>query len=75
MPKLLEMLGYKRPHGSESEATFIAKFIDTVPGMTQDAFGNRLLRLGHSTTLFSSPVTPTRCIVIPALRSSSMTLV
>ena len=53
MPKLLEMLGYKRPHGSESEATFIAKFIDTVPGMTQDAFGNRLLRLGHSTTLFS----------------------
>lgn len=53
MPRLLEMLGYRRPHGSESEAAFIARFIDSVPGMTQDAFGNRLLRLGHSTTLFS----------------------
>jgi hypothetical protein len=47
------MLSYKRPHGSESETTFITRFIDTVPGMTQDAFGNRILKLGYSTTLFS----------------------
>lgn len=38
---LLEMLTYKRPADSKVESQFINKFIDVVPGMNTDTFGNR----------------------------------
>jgi hypothetical protein len=55
MDLLQEMLTYKRPPGTPSERAFIQRFLDPLPGMTQDRFGNRLLRLGaQPTTLFSA---------------------
>jgi hypothetical protein len=43
--KICNMLEYKRPHGSASEFDFIRRFIDVVPGMQRDSFGNRYVRL------------------------------
>jgi hypothetical protein len=43
---LVDMLSYMRPHGSVSEIEFLKRFIDTLPGVTRDAFGNRLVRVG-----------------------------
>ena len=55
MDLLQEMLTYKRACDSPSEQAFIARFLDPVPGMRQDGFGNRYLRLGDQpTTLFSA---------------------
>ena len=52
---LQEMMTYKRACDSPSEQAFIARFLDPVPGMHQDGFGNRYLRLGDQpTTLFSA---------------------
>ncbi len=52
---LQDMLSYKRASDSPSEQAFIARFLDPVPGMRQDGFGNRYLRLGDApTTLFSA---------------------
>lgn len=52
---LSRMLTYPRPAGSEMEEKYIAKFIDIVPGMRKDPFGNRIIRIGKKpTTLFSS---------------------
>lgn len=42
----MDMLSYKRPHGSDSEQQFIKKFIDSVPGMKQDGYGNRFIIVG-----------------------------
>lgn len=50
---LLDILQYKRRHNSDSEQEFITRFIDTLPGIHQDGFGNRYLRIGQSSTLFS----------------------
>lgn len=56
---LMDILTYRRPHGSASEEACIAKYLDTIPGMTVDAFGNRILDVGcpsgnrKPTTLFS----------------------
>jgi len=50
---LLEMLTYCRPHGSDTEIEFIQNFI-TPLGATTDEFGNRILRIGKSDTLWSS---------------------
>lgn len=50
---LFDILSYKRPHFSDSEVACIEKFIDTIPNIEQDAFGNRILRIGKSATLFS----------------------
>lgn len=41
---LLKMLTYRRPANSSSEAEFIKRYIDRVPGMYADQFGNRILR-------------------------------
>lgn len=54
LKKLLAMLQHKRPHDSPSERAFIARYLDAVPGMKHDTFGNRYLRVGTSTTLFSA---------------------
>lgn len=42
-PDLLEMLTYKRPAGTRTEEAFIARYIDRVPGIIADQFGNRIL--------------------------------
>jgi len=45
MTTLLTILSWARPHGSEEVAQFCRDYLDTVPGMTRDAFGNRILRI------------------------------
>ena len=54
--KFYDMLRYRRPAGSKSERRFIGRFIDSVPGMESDPFGNRYIALGEEepTTMFSS---------------------
>lgn len=54
LKKLLAMLQHKRPHDSPSEREFIARYLDAVPGMKHDTFGNRFIQVGASTTLFSA---------------------
>jgi len=52
---LYDMLTYKRPADSRSEKAFIKKYIDTIPGIRSDPFGNRILQLGGTpSTLFSA---------------------
>ncbi len=52
---LYDMLTYKRPAGAKSEYAFIAKYLDPLPGITVDGYGNRLLIIGENpTTLFSA---------------------
>lgn len=53
---LIDMLTYCRPAGSVTEARFIARFIDSIPGMQSDSFGNRFLTVGSApaVTLWSS---------------------
>ena len=51
---LYEMLTYMRPAGSNAEEEFIERYIDSIPGMESDPFGNRILSLGESKTLFSA---------------------
>jgi len=48
-----DMLTYMRPANSPAEKEFIGRYIDTIPNITQDGYGNRILRLGKSRTLFS----------------------
>lgn len=43
--KLLRILSLARPHGSKEVAGFCRRFLDKVPGMTSDAFGNRICRV------------------------------
>ncbi len=45
LAELLEMLTYKRPGHSATEALFIAKYIDSL-GAHSDAYGNRWLTVG-----------------------------
>lgn len=40
---LLDMLSYWRPYNTVSEETFIETFVDTIPGMLKDEFGNRMM--------------------------------
>lgn len=52
--QLAEMLTYRRPHDSQGELDFIARYIDSVPGMAVDNFGNRWCIIGDTGgTLFS----------------------
>jgi len=52
---LSRMLTYPRPAGSKMEEKYIHKFIDTVPGMQKDKFGNRFIKIGKQpTTIFAS---------------------
>ena len=55
--RYLEMLRYKRPHNTDGEDVFLRTFIDTIPGMQTDDFGNRWLDVGKDFhTLFSAHV-------------------
>ena len=52
---LSKMMTYARPAGSKTEKVFISKFIDPIPKMRTDPFGNRLITVGKNpTTLFTS---------------------
>ncbi|SEK02194.1 Peptidase family M28 [Sphingobium sp. AP50] len=43
---LLEILSWARPHDSDIERAFCREFLDKVPGMTKDGYGNRMLSIG-----------------------------
>lgn len=49
---LLHMLTTKRPGGSKSERKFIKRFLKPL-GVTADAFGNRILRIGDAPIMWS----------------------
>jgi len=52
--KLLNIMNYKRPAGSGSEAKVIHNYLDCIEGMRSDDFGNRILEIGDSpVTMFS----------------------
>ena len=54
---LLEILSWARPHDSATERAFCREFLDPVPGMRADAFGNRMLMIGdRPRTLWSCHV-------------------
>lgn len=53
--QLIAMLEYKRPAFSKSEKEFISRFIDSVPGIQEDRFGNRWLMLGQPYHALHSP--------------------
>lgn len=50
---LMQMLRWKRPAGSEREDKFVRTYIDPVPGMEADNYGNRWLIHKTSRTLIS----------------------
>lgn len=53
--KLISLLRYKRPAYSKSEKKFIHKFIDVIPEIHRDQYGNRWVQLGDSpTTLYTA---------------------
>jgi len=43
---LLEILSWARPHDSHIERAFCREYLDSIPGMKADAFGNRMLTIG-----------------------------
>ncbi len=45
---LLEILSWARPHDSDTEQAFCREFLDRVPGMKADAFGNRMIAVGSA---------------------------
>lgn len=51
--RVREMLEHRRPARGKTEADFIARYIDTVPGMYSDAYGNRILICLGSKVLIS----------------------
>lgn len=46
MDDLLQMLAFRRPSGSKSEAAFVTRFIDALPGAVTDGVGNHVVRVG-----------------------------
>jgi len=50
---LAEMLTYPRPAFSKMEEQFITKYIDSVPGIKKDTFGNRYIKVGKSDMSFT----------------------
>ena len=44
--RLYDILTYRRPRGGTTEAIFLKRFIDTVPGMMKDLCGNRYVCIG-----------------------------
>lgn len=51
---LLEMLTYCRPAGSKTEQAFVDRFLLSIPGAYQDAYGNVHVERGVSRVLFSA---------------------
>jgi hypothetical protein len=52
--ELESMLRWMRPAGSETEKRFVRDYVDTIPGIARDGYGNRFLRVGDSPVLWSS---------------------
>jgi hypothetical protein len=50
---LAEMLTYKRSKDSSGEKAFIRRYIDNIPGIKKDGFGNRYKKIGKSDTCFA----------------------
>ena len=50
---LLTMLTYGRPHASDFEAAFVERYVNSIPGMAYDKFGNGVLQIGSSPVLWS----------------------
>lgn len=59
--RLLEILGWARPHDSECERRFCKEFLDTVPGMNKDSFGNRYIRISDKPNVMWSCHVDTVC--------------
>jgi hypothetical protein len=54
---LFEILSFARPHDGSCEKRFVKEFIDKAhPDVMQDAFGNRILRIGSAPILWSCHV-------------------
>ena len=47
------MLRYRRPAQSKTESKFIRKYLDSIPGMTEDNYGNRFLACPGSKVMIS----------------------
>lgn len=54
--ELFDILSISRPHGSTAEVLFCQDVLDAVPGMQQDGFGNRYVRIGDAPVLWSCHV-------------------
>jgi hypothetical protein len=52
--ELHDMLSYMRPAGTRAEQAFVTKFIDCIPGVWGDGYGNRHLVIGNTNVLWSS---------------------
>jgi hypothetical protein len=57
--ELIAIHSYRRPHDTKAERAFIKRFIDSVPGMGKDGFGNRMITVGDSPTVCYSSHTDT----------------
>ena len=55
-PLLADILSWGRPHDSETERRFLKEYLDKVPGMESDDFGNRFVTIGASPILYSCHV-------------------
>jgi hypothetical protein len=53
MGEFLQMLTYRRPADSTTEAEFITKYVDSLPGMQCDVQGNRFLKIGTKPVVWS----------------------
>lgn len=52
--RLLDILSWARPHGSAQVEQFCALFLDRIPAMRRDGFGNRILAIGDAPTVLWS---------------------
>jgi len=59
MDTLFDILAHRRPHGSDTEEACIAKHLDSLPKMTSDGFGNRILTIGKNPSVMFSCHTDT----------------
>ena len=51
---LLEILSWARPHDSSIERAFCREYLDSIPGMSADGFGNRMLTIGDTSRVMWS---------------------
>ena len=55
IPTLKNMMSYKRGAGTISETRFIERYIETMPRINSDAFGNYFIKIGKNpTNIFTS---------------------
>lgn len=56
---LINILCVRRPADSNTEAAFVMRYLDPIPGMQADAYGNRYLKIGDNPTVLWSCHTDT----------------